>query len=251
MQQALAAHLTALAAATPAGPQRGLDSSALTRLARQIAADEQAGRLAQAQAELQELAQVLQALQTARPMTAAQAARAQAEAAAAQSLTQLMQSEANLLDQTEQGDATPGQQAQLHAELNTLGAQLGKAGLPKLPGLQGAGMDMQAAQAALAGQDTSGAQRAETTAIQRLQQTAAALQKNAQQEFSIGSGMGGEMPDGDSPDGTAEDFSLHGLNLPGADPAGSIEREIIQEDADPSLPPATHEYLHRLLSPEP
>lgn len=248
MQQALAAHLQAVGAAPPAGPQRSLDSSALSRLAEQIAADEQAGRLAQAQAELQELAQMLEALRNARPMTAAQAARAQAQAAAARNLTQLMQDEASLLDQTGQGSATPDQQARLHDQLDALRAQLGSVGMPNLPGLPGAGADMQAAQTALGNQDSGGARSAETATIQHLQQAAAALQKNAQQEFSIG---GDEMPNGDSPDGAGEDFSLHDLSLPGHDAADAIEQEIIQEDANPSLAPATHEYLRRLLSPGP
>jgi hypothetical protein len=251
MQEALAAHLQASGAAPPAGPQRSLDNSALNRLAEQISADEQAGRPAQAQAELQELAQVLQALQNARPMTAEQAARAQAQAVAAQNLAQLIRSEASLLDQTEQGSATAAQQAQLHANLDALRAQLGKAGMLNLPGLQGAGADMQAAQTALGSQYPGGAQSAETAAIKNLQQAAAALQKNAQQEFSIGSGMGGELENGDSPDGAGEDFSIHDLSLPAQSPVDAIEREIIQEDADPSLPPATHEYLRRLLSPDP
>jgi hypothetical protein len=251
IQQALAEHLRALGAAPENGaPQRSLDASALTRLAQQIAADEQAGRTAQAQAELQELAQALRELQHARPMTPAQAARAQAEEAAAQGLSQLIQSQASLLDQTEQGSANPSQQAQLLSTLNQLSTQLGKAGMPHLPGLQGAEQNMLDAQNALSGQDTGRAQGAETAAIQNLQTAAAALQKAGQQEFSAGGGGGGEIPEGDSPDGTSDDFSLHDLSLPGQNPADTVEQEIIREDSEPALPPATHEYLHRLLAPE-
>jgi hypothetical protein len=122
--------------------------------------------------------------------------------------------------------------------------------MPHLPGLQGAEQNMLDAQNALSGQDTGRAQGAETAAIQNLQTAAAALQKAGQQEFSAGGGGGGEIPEGDSPDGTSDDFSLHDLSLPGQNPADTVEQEIIREDSEPALPPATHEYLHRLLAPE-
>ena len=85
MQQALAQHLAAAQATQPGQPGAAdFDSSALNQMAAKIAADEKAGRTQQAQAELQQLARALRALQNARPMSAAEAAQAKAAGQAAQ-----------------------------------------------------------------------------------------------------------------------------------------------------------------------
>jgi hypothetical protein len=256
MQQALSQHLAALsqASGTPQGQmRRNFDPSALSRLAQQIAADQQAGRSQQAAAELQQLAAALQALQNARPMSAAEAAQAQAAAQSAQALSQLMQNQAKLLDQTAKGDATPGQQGQLRAGLQSLGAGLQKAGIGLLPGLGQAGQAMQAAQSALSRQDNGGAQSAESAAIQNLQQAAAALQQGMQQSmsFDTNGGMPGAHGFGDSQNGSNDDNASPDLGFQRRNPADAIEQEIIKRDADPALPAATHHYLHRLLTPEP
>jgi hypothetical protein len=59
------------------------------------------------------------------------------------------------------------------------------------------------------------------------------------------------MPGGDDPNGDGEDLFSPGLVVPGANPADAIQQEIIHLDADPSLPAATHDYLRRLLTPDP
>jgi NADH dehydrogenase/NADH:ubiquinone oxidoreductase subunit G len=256
MQQALAQHLAALSQASGAHQgqtRQNFDPSALSRLAQQIAADRQAGRNQQAQAALQQLAAALQALQTARPMSAAEMARAQAAAQSAQALSQLMQNQAKLLDQTAKGDATPGQQGQLRAGLQSLGAGLQKAGIGQLPGLGQAGQSMQTAQSALSRQDNGGAQSAESAAIQHLQQAAAALQRGMQQSLSLDAngGMPGAHGFGDSQNGSNDDNASPDLGFQRRNPADAIEQEIIKRDADPALPAATHHYLRRLLAPEP
>jgi hypothetical protein len=132
-------------------------------------------------------------------------------------------------------------------------AALGKAGLPNLPGLDGAARAMQSAQSALARKDNTGAQTAETSAIQNLQKAASALQSETAQSLSISTD--GAMPDqpqnGNDPNGSTEDFTIPGINLPSHNPADTIEQEIIHLDANPNLPAATHDYLHRLLTPDP
>jgi hypothetical protein len=253
MQQALAQHLAA-AQASPSGQQgqQSFDSSMLNQMAAQIAADEKAGRTQQAQAELQQLAQALRALQNARPMTAAEAAQAKAAGQAAQGLAKLMQNQASLLNQTTQGSATAAQQAQLQADLKNMEAALGKAGIPSLPGLPGAAKAMGDAQSALTQHDDGTAQTAETSAIQNLQKAATALQNETAQSFSLG--MGGEMlnqnPSGNDPNGSNNDLSTPALPLQSNNPADKIEQEIIHLDANPALPQATHDYLHRLLVPD-
>jgi hypothetical protein len=256
MQQALVQHLAALAQASHISqvqmPQN-FDRSALSRLAQQIAADQQAGRSQQAQTELQQLTAALQALQAARPMSAAEAARAQAAAQSAQALSQLMQNQARLLDQTAKGNATAGQQGQLRAGLQSLGAGLQKAGISNLPGLSRAGRAMQTAQSALSRQDNGPAQSAESAAIQNLQQAAAALQSNMQQGMSLDA-TNGRMPGAhgldDSQNGSNDDDANPDLGFQRRNPADAIEQEIIKRDADPSLPAATHHYLRRLLTPD-
>ncbi len=256
MQQALAQHIAALAQQSHSSQgqmSQAAASSALSRLAQQIAADQQAGRNQQAQAELQQLAAALRALQSARPMSAAEAARAQAAAQSAQALSQLMQKQAHLLDQTAKGNATADQQGQLRSGLQSLGAGLQKAGIANLPGLGQAGQAMQAAQSALGRQDSRGAQSSESSAISNLQQAAAALQNSMQQGMSLNSSNGG-MPGahglGYSQNGSNDDNSNPDLGFQRRNPADAIEQEIIKRDADPSLPTATHRYLHRLLTPD-
>ena len=252
MQQALAQHLAALAQASHMSQAQNVDRSALSRLAQQIAANQQAGRSQQAQAELQQLAAALRALQAARPMSAAEAARAQAAAQSAQALSQLMQNQARLLDQTAKGNATAGQQGQLRAGLQSLGAGLQKAGIANLPGMAQAGQAMQAAQSALSRQDNGHAQSAESAAIQNLQQAAAALQSSMQQGMSLDAtngGMPGAHGFGDSQNGSNDDNANPDLGFQRRNPADAIEQEIIKRDADPSLPAPTHHYLRRLLTP--
>ena len=254
IHQALAAHLNAIRPAE-ANPQPGrmFDPSTLDKLAQQIAADEQAGRTAQAQAEMRQLEAALQALQNARPMTEREAAQAEAAGQAARQLSQLMQGQASLLNKTMQGNATPAEQAGLQAQLNAIQSALGKAGLPSLPGLGAAGRAMQSAQDALGNQDQAGAQPAEASALQNMQKAAAALQKSSEQGMALGPGgqMQDPMPGGDDPNGDGEDLFSPGLVVPGANPADAIQQEIIHLDADPSLPAATHDYLRRLLTPDP
>jgi hypothetical protein len=249
MQQALAQHLAAISPAPAGTPMRRFDPAELTRLAQQIAADEKAGRAAQAQAELQQLQAMLEALQTARPMTAGQAAQAQAAAQASQTLSQLMQNQASLLNKTGQGNATPQAQGALQQTLNGLRGALAKAGLPDLPGLGQAGQAMQNAQSALSRQDDASAQTAEIQALQGLQKAAASLQNAMQQQMEIGQGgqAPSQTPEGSDPNGIGDDYSLPGLNLPSSNPANTIEQQIIHDDANPALPPATHEYLRKLL----
>jgi Domain of unknown function (DUF4175) len=252
MQQALAQHLAALNPPPPGQSGQNFDTSALNKLAARIAADESAGRTPQAEAELQQLAAALQALQTARPISAAQAAQSQASRQAAQGLSQLIQGQAGLLDRTGQGKATPSEQGQLHSSLGNIGAGLAKAGTPNLPGLGPAGQAMQNAQSALAQKNTAAAQAAEIAAIQSLQKAVAALQNAARQGLTLGQDgeMQGQNFEDNDPNGTAEDLSIPGLNLPGTNPADAIRQEIIRLDGNPDLPAATHDYLHRLLTPD-
>ena len=132
MQQALAQHLAAAQATPPAQQgQQSFDSSMLNQMAAQIASDEKAGRTQQAQAELQQLAQALRALQNARPMTAAEAAQAKAAGQAAQGLAKLMQSQASLLNQTTQGNATAGQASPIADGPQKHGSGAGQSRYPK------------------------------------------------------------------------------------------------------------------------
>jgi hypothetical protein len=117
--------------------------------------------------------------------------------------------------------------------------------------MQDAGTSMQAAQDALSQQNTGAAQSAEAGSIQNLQKAAAALQRAAQQSLTLGpGGSDSPAPDSDLPDGNSEDLQVPGLALPGSNPADAIEQEIMRLDANPNLPAATHQYLHRLLSPD-
>jgi hypothetical protein len=255
MHDALAQHLAALqppGSSQPGQPGRTLDPSALDRLAQKIAADEAAGRTAEAAQELQQLQAALNALQSARPMSPAEALRQQAVQQAAQALSQLTNAQAALLDQTSRATATPQEQAALQKQLDGINQQLGKAGIKQLPGMQDAGQAMGDAQDALAQQEPLAAAQAETAAIQGLQKAAGALAKAGQGGFSIGqAATSGFTPMGstDGIDGLPDESILPGLGVPAANPAGAIEDQIMKLDSDPALPAPAHQYLRRLLTP--
>ena len=247
MHEALASHLAAqpLAKATNAAP---LDLSALDRLARQIAADEAAGRTQQAAQELQTLRAALNALQSAQPMTAAAAARAQAATAAAQALASLTTGEAALRDDTHRGIAQPAQQSALQSNLNAAQGELSQAGLPQ-PALGAAAKAMAAAKGALGRADGPAAEAAESRAIAALQKAAAALQAASDSAMSVAPGNGA-LPGGPEGANGAPDEDPSGFILPSANPADAIQQRIIREDATPGLPAPTHQYLRRLLAPD-
>jgi hypothetical protein len=249
MEQALTQHLSALQPRPSQSGGQTMDMSALERMAQKIAADEAAGRTAQAAQELQQLKQVLAALQSAKPMTAAQAAQAAAADAAAKAIAQMTKGEAALLDQTNQGTATPGEQGALQDQLNATMQSLKQAGVP-VPGLGPAGRAMGTAQDALGQQDSAGAAGAENAAIAGLQQAAAALAAGQKSRHSIGQGSG-EMPgqsgDEDGANGMPDEQNGPQFGYGGNNPARVIQQQIIQDDSDPALPPPVHDYYHRLL----
>lgn len=259
-QKALAAHNSALAQQSGQTPQAGapsaltpFDPAQINRLAQQIARDMQAGRTEKAQAEMQQLQAMMQALQNARPMSAADAARAAAAQQAASALDQLTQQQAQLLDKTGQAQGqTNGladQQNQLAQALQALREQAAQAGLPGLPGLAQGQRAMGEAGQHLQTGDQSGAMAAQRAAIQSLQQAARALaQDRAGQGYSMGppgSGQEQDMPGG--PLGQANQDNVK-LNSQGpADKARTIEQDLIRRDSAPALPPPTRSYLRRLL----
>jgi hypothetical protein len=254
MEQALEQHLAALQP-TRAGQQgsQTMDMSALDKMARKIAEDEAAGRTQEAAQELRQLEKVLQALQSAKPMTAAQEAQAAAADAAAQQIAQMTKGESALLDQTNQGTATPGEQGALQNQLNATRQSLQQAGVP-VPGLGQAGSAMGMAQGALAQQDTGIAEAAENTAIQGLQQAAAALAAGARNRLSISQGgeeMPGQSGDEDGLDGSPDLRSSPDFFSGAANPARVIQQQIIKDDSAPALPAGVHDYYHRLLEQSP
>jgi hypothetical protein len=271
MQSALAQHLQALggknagsaAGAPDAGsPDAGAPDAGspdagsvtpgdLNQLAQQIARDEAAGQTARAQAELQQLTQMLQALQSAKPMSAAEAARTKAAEQGAQELGRMTKAESALLDQTNNGTASPGAQGDLRNQLSATRGALGKAGL-FLPGLGDAAAAMATAQGALGRNDESTASGAEDAAIQGLQKAAAALASSSQgMRFDAGGQSGAGMGPFESGDNGAADEDTLPTILPNAgNAAGVIQQEIIRNDSDPTLPNATHQYYHRLLNPD-
>jgi hypothetical protein len=252
MHDALAQHLAALQPpGQPGQPGRTMDPAALDQLAQKIAADEAAGRTAQAAQELQQLQAALNALQSARPMSPAEALRQQAVQQAAQALSQLTNAEAALLNQTSRATATADQQAALQKQLDGINQQLGKAGIKQLPGMQDAGQAMGDAREALAQQEPLNAAQSETAAIQALQKAAGALAKAGQGGFSIGQAATSgftPMQSGEGVDGLPDESILPGLGVPAANPAGAIEDQIMKLDSDPGLPAPTHDYLRRLLN---
>jgi hypothetical protein len=248
MKDALSQHIAALqpSAQMPQGAQK-LDMSALDQMAQKIAADEAAGHTEQAAQELQQLQKILSELAAAKPMTAAQMAAAAAAAQAGDAISQMTQGESALLNKTHQGQAQPGDQATLQAELSATSKALAKAGL-NVPGLRPAGQAMGAAQKALNQQDGPGAESQENAAIQSLQQAAAALASSQQNGFGIGQNPGGMAGQGDAGPEGGLDEQTSPLQMNGApNPARIIEQQIITHDAAPALPQATHQYYHRLL----
>jgi len=247
MHAALARHLQALgpAAADPGGKM--VNAGDLDRMAERIAQDEAAGRTAKAAGELSRLQQMLAALQSARPMSAAQAKRAEAADQAAENLSQMMQGEAALLDQTNQGKGLPASQAQLQGELSSTSQNLAKAGI-EVPGLGDAGNAMGQARDALAQQDTGTAINAEGSAIEALQRAAAALAAAGQgMSFGEGSSPAAAENDGEGLSGAPDENSFPGILPLGDDAAGAIQRQIIKDDDDPALPSTVHQYYRRLL----
>jgi hypothetical protein len=250
MQAALAQHLAALRPqAAGNSASNSFDPSSLNRLAAKIADDEAAGRTAQAAQELQQLQAELHALESARPMTAQQAAQSQAAQIAAQNLSKLTQAQAGVLDKTTQGSATPADQASLQSQLAAIRQALAQAQL-NMPSLGKAAKAMSDAKAALAQGDAGSAAAAQTAAIQNLQAAAAALQSAGQ--LAIGKGAGGQPTPGDTQNGDGinglpDEQFLPGLGQPAPNPAGAVEDQIIQQSAEPGLPAAARRYLQRLL----
>jgi hypothetical protein len=254
MERALEQHLSSLqppGASQPGGAK--IDMSALDRMARKIAEDEAAGRTQQAAQELRQLEKVLQALQSAKPMTAAQEAQAAAADAAAQQIAQMTKGESALLDQTHQGSATPGEQGALQNQLNATMQSLKQSGVP-VPGLGQAGSAMGQAQGALAAQNDGQAENAENAAIQGLQQAAAALAAGQRERLSISQGsqdMPGQSGDEDGLDGAPDERSSPDFFTGAANPARVIQQQIIKDDSAPALPAGVHDYYHRLLQQNP
>jgi hypothetical protein len=255
MHAAADAHIAALqsAAGQPSGPGQQIDLSSLDKLAKQIAADEAAGNLQKAAQELQQLQQTLAALQNAQPMTAAELAQAKAAAAAAQSIAQMTQQQANLLDETNAGTATPQNQSTLQQQLQSTKAALAAAGL-QIPGLAQAGNAMQTATAALTNHASQSAATAETTAIKNLQTAAAALAQAAKRQLAINPGdQPGDQTSSDGISGMPDEQPNPNFNFnPNhPNPAAAIQQQIIKQDSQPALPTATHEYYHKLLDQSP
>ena len=250
MHAALAQHLQALQpAASATASQHAINSSDLDRMAEQIAQDEASGQTARAQAELNRLEKVLAALQSAKPMSAEQAKRAEAADQAAQALSNMTKGESALLDQTNQGSATPRGQAQLQNQLSATQQNLANAGIP-LAGLGDAANAMSAAQNALTQQDIGTASTAEGSAIQSLQKAQAALAAASQGMAFGGSTQpaGSEDEYGDGLSGAPDENAIPGILPSGDNAAGAIQRQIIKNDDDPALPQPVHQYYHRLLN---
>jgi hypothetical protein len=248
MQNALSQHLQALGAKTSAPASGSINPGDLNQMAEQIAQDEAAGHTAAAQAELRQLEQILAGLQSAKPMTAADAARSAAANQAQQALAKMTQAESRLLDQTNQGAASPATQAGLRNQLSATRSNLSHAQI-QLPGLGDAATAMQVAQAALVQQNEENAAAAESGAIKGLQKAAAALDAT-DRGFSFDAGQSGAGA-GLFENGTsgAPDESKIPAILPSAgNPAGAIQQQIIKNDSNLSLPAAVHQYYQRLLN---
>ncbi len=237
MNQETASH----AVASSAGPVTKIVSLAEANdLARRIAADEEAGKTAQAGAEIQQLAQLLQELRTARPISAAQLAQAEQAAAAGQALSDMLRAEAALRDQTMQGGASADPQGKLAEGLAGIRRRLNDAGYAA-PDLATAQQAMRQAQSALAQQDFSAAAKAQAEAMQALQKALSGLPQ-------IGQGSTGEQAQGENGSGASDDEPLPGTSPVPVNPADAIQQEIMKRDANPALPEALHEYLRRLLN---
>ncbi|MDR3520573.1 MAG: DUF4175 family protein [Acidocella sp.] len=249
MEAAAARHIAALQAA--AGQDgKPMQLSALDELAQKIAQDEAAGRTEQAAQELKLFQRVLNALQNARPMSAAEMAQSKAASAAAQAIATMTKAEAALLDATNAGTGSADAQGVIKAQLDATRQSLAKAGL-NLPGLQPAGAAMGNAKSALTASDPNRAVPAETAAIKSLQDAAAALAKAAKQQISLNPGeAAGQDDNGDAEDGLPDEQSDPNFNPDHANPAAAIQQQIIQQDAKPAAA-QTHQYYHRLLTPTP
>ena len=247
LHDALARHLQALGPSASATSTPSMNTADLDRLAEQIAQDEAAGQTAKAASELNRLKHILADLQSAKPMSAAQAKRAQAAEQAAQALATMMRGESTLLDQTNLGTATAGAQTALQRQLSATRQGLAKADI-SLPGLGDAAGAMSAADGALASQDTGTATTAEGNAVQSLQQAAAALAASQGMSFGESSRpQAGGNEDGDDRSGAPDEDSIPGILPSGNNPAGAIQHQIIRNDDNPALPSAAHQYYHRLL----
>jgi hypothetical protein len=162
----------------------------------------------------------------------------------------MTKAESALLDQTNNGTASPGAQGDLRNQLSATRGALGKAGL-FLPGLGDAAAAMATAQGALSRNDESTAAAAESDAIQGLQKAAASLAAASQgMRFDAGQ-SGAEVEQLDDGSNGAPDENSFRTILPSAGNAARvIQQEIIKNDSDPALPEATHQYYHRLLNPD-
>lgn len=254
MHEAADAHISALQSAA-GQPGQQIDLSSLDKLAQQITADEAAGNLKKAAQELEQLQQTLSALQNAQPMTAAQLAQAQSANKAAQSIAQMTQQQANLLDQTNAGTANTADQSALQQQLQATQQELAAAGL-QIPGLTPADTAMQAAQKSLNDHATQNAATAEAAAIQNLQKAAAALAQAAKRQLAISpggqaGGQSGSAVNADGITGTPDEQSDPNFNPNRPNPAAAIQQQIIKQDSQPTLPTATHQYYHKLLTPTP
>jgi hypothetical protein len=195
----------------------------------------------------------LQALQSAKPMSAAEAAKAAAADAAAQQISQMTKGEAAVLDQTHQGNATPAEQGALLQQLNATEQNLSQSGVP-VPGLSDAGAAMKAAQGALAEQNSAGAEDNENAAIAALQKAAAALAAAQKGRMSISPGsqdMPGQSQEENGINGVPDEQSDPNFSFGGTNPAREIQQQIIKDDAIPGVPPPAHDYYHRLLNQAP
>jgi hypothetical protein len=163
----------------------------------------------------------------------------------------LTKGESTLLDQTNNGMASPADQGNLRNQLDSTRGALGKAGM-SLPGLGDAAAAMATAQGALSRNDESTAAGAENAAIQGLQKAAAALAASSQGMRFDASGQSGaameQFENGNN--GAADEDTLPTVLPNGGNAAGVIQQEIIKNDSDPSLPDATHQYYRRLLNPD-
>jgi hypothetical protein len=248
MHEALASHLAATRQdGAPPNGAPGMDMSTLDRMAEKIAADEAAGRNAQAAQELRQLQAMLNQLASAKPMTAQQMAQSAAAQEAAQAIAQMTQEEADLLDHTSHGDYRPDDQGGLQNQLTDTQKNLAKTGLT-VPGLGDAGSAMAGAKDALLRQNGGQAETQENAAIQALQKAAAALAAAQRSNFGIGQGQPGIAgQDQDGPNGGPDEQTVP-LNLGNsANPARMIEQQIINQDSSPAVPATTHSYYHRLL----
>lgn len=268
LNQASQAHLSALARQGMARNQspRPMAMSAIDRLARRIAREAAAGQTARARRDMERLRRMLNRLQSARPMSAAQAAAQQAERKSAQALSRLMRRESRLMDRTARRGPPPmgnsagqkpgphsqalaRQQQGLRMSLQATQQAMAQAGLPAMAQLGAGKSAMAGAEAHLRAGDRAGAMPAERAAIVALQQAAGALQSMRLGHGNAGGpvGLGRQAAGGHGRFGT-QDRGVLSLGRAGADSeARRIENDLIRRDARPGLPAPAHHYYHRLL----